>query len=128
MIADFGRQSAYLIDDARPGPRKANVGRDDAQIGHEVQEPLFDVKRRIGHGGRLEPVAQRLVVEVDADARPIKAAPAPPIGRLAIPIVDQLPLVHAFSVASPLVQVKRAAAPLHDGLTQPYLAVDAGRH
>jgi len=126
VITDFGRQSAHLVDDARAGAGKANVGRDDAQIGHEVQEPLFDVKRRIGHGGRLEPVAQRLVVEIDADARPIKTAPIG--GRLAVPIVDQLPLFHAFSVASPLVQVKRAAAPLHDGLTQPYLAVDAGRH
>jgi len=64
-----------------------------------MQQALFDVEGGVGDRGRLQSVAQRLVVEVNTRARPVEAAVR---AACAVPIVDKLPLLHGLSVAQAL--------------------------
>src|SRR5204863_7342297 len=96
LITNLACQSAHLFDDPWTGTRQANVSRHNAEVGHEVQEALFDLEGGIGDRGGLQPVAQRLVVQVNAGTGPIEVAiRAARVG----PVVDGLPLLHGSSVA-----------------------------
>src|ERR1041385_4091764 len=87
-----------------PAPGKADVGRHDAQLRHQVEQPLLDLERGVAHGGGLQAVAQRLVVQVHADAGPVERRP--PFPARAVPVVDQLALVHeqVFTHSPPTVK------------------------
>src|SRR5207237_369684 len=85
FTADVGGARPYLLHDARARPRQPDVGGHDAQVRHEVEQPLFDVERGIVDGGGLQAVAQRLVIQVDAGPRPVEKRRA---ARL-VPVVDQ---------------------------------------
>src|SRR5690349_8388813 len=68
-----------------------------------MEQPLLHVQRRIPHGRGLQAVAQRLVVQVDSRPPPVEARTG------AVPVVDQLPLVHEKEFTpSPLI-VKRVS-------------------
>ena len=90
MVADLLGEGAHLLHHARAGARQADVGRDNPQVGHEVQQPPLDFERRVLDRRRLQPVAQGLVVEIHAGAGPIEAGR--PFGP--VPVVDQVALVH----------------------------------
>src|SRR2546422_1240896 len=94
VVADLFGQRPHLIDDARTGARQADIGGHDAEGRHQVQQPLFDVERRIRDRRRLQAIAQRLVVQINPGARPIEAA----VYARAVPVVDKLALLHAFRV------------------------------
>jgi hypothetical protein len=51
------------------GARQSDVRRVDAQRFHQVEQfdLLFD--RRLGDGGRLQPIAQRFIVDADVPLR-----------------------------------------------------------
>jgi hypothetical protein len=85
----FG-EPRHVRDGARPGPGQAYVGRVYAERVHEMKylDLLFD--RRVGHGRGLQTVPQSLVVELDAPLRPGLA--------LAIPIINEIILVHINSL------------------------------
>src|SRR6266550_9596108 len=121
MIADLHCERPYLVDDARTGARQADVGGHDAQVGHQVQQPLFYLQRRIGHGRRLQPVAECLVVEINPGTAPIERTVW---SARAVPVVDELPFLHARSVASPLSEVKDThSAPLQNPRQTSYFAI-----
>ena len=89
-VADLPGERPHLLHHARARPRQPDVGGHDTEVGHEVQQALFDVERGIADGGGLQAVAQRLVVQVDAGARPVERRRA----ARTIPVVDQLALIH----------------------------------
>src|SRR5439155_1701178 len=74
LITNLACQGAHLFDDPWTGTRQANVSRHNAEVGHEVQEALFDLEGGIGDRGGLQPVAKRLVVQVNAGTGPIEVA------------------------------------------------------
>ena len=88
LVADLRGEHADLVH--HPGPRagQSEVRRHDSQIRHEVEQPLLDLERRVPHRGRLQAVAQRLVVQIDPGTGPVEG------GLHAIPVIDQLALVH----------------------------------
>ena len=55
-VHDLARQSRHVRDRARPGARKADIGRVDAQPVHEVEQPNLVPDRRIGDRGVLQAV------------------------------------------------------------------------
>ncbi len=65
LLDDLARQPLDGALHVRPGAGEADVGVVDADGVHEVQDADFLLDRRIGDGRRLQPVAQRLVVELD---------------------------------------------------------------
>src|SRR5881397_3009400 len=94
VVADLFGERPHLIDDARTGARQADIGGYDAEVRHQVQQPLFDVERRVRDRRRLQAIAQRLVIQINPGARPIEAA----VYARAVPVVDKLALLHAISV------------------------------
>src|SRR6058998_3046732 len=93
LMADLGIVAADLgLPGA--GPRVVD------QVRHEVEQPLLDLERRVPHRGRLQAVAQGLVVQIDAGTGPVEG------GLHAVPVIDQLALVHSPSVAMRVTQVK----------------------
>src|SRR2546422_7315900 len=93
LVPDLLGERPHLLDDPRPGPRQPEVGRHDAEVGHEVQQLPLDLERGVPDRGGLESVAQGLVVQVDLDPRPVEPGAGP------VPVVNQFTLVHDPSVA-----------------------------
>ena len=82
-VRDRARQPLDVLRDLGAGARQADVGRVDPQPVHVVQDVDLLLDRRRANRGRLQPVAQRLVVEhrdrlVGALRR-----------RVVVPVVDQ---------------------------------------
>src|SRR5205085_6202991 len=57
LVADLLGQRANLLHRTRSGTRQPDVGRHDAELGHQMQKPLFDLERWVLDGRRLETVA-----------------------------------------------------------------------
>ena len=87
-------RALHLLDDTGTRPRQADIGGDDTEVRHQVQQPLFDVERRIGDRRGLQAVAQGLVVQFNPGTGPIEAA----VYTRAVPVVDKLALIHPFSI------------------------------
>jgi hypothetical protein len=64
-VDDLPREALDVPHDVRPGARKSDVGGIDAQRIDQVQNANLLVDRRRPHRGRLQAVAQRLVIEHD---------------------------------------------------------------
>ena len=65
---DLLRQARDRFDDVRSGAGKADVRRVDAERLHQVEDADLLLDRGALDGGRLQAVAQRLVVELDTAA------------------------------------------------------------
>src|SRR5206468_1424670 len=67
-------------DDLGPRPlgraRQSDICAVDAELIHEVQQPLLDLGRRVAHARALQPVAQGLVVELDGAVVGLRRAAA----------------------------------------------------
>ena len=74
-VHDLARQPFDRGDDVRARARQADVRRVDAERLHQVEDRDLVLDRRAPHGRRLEPVAQRLVVDLDGARGPGKTAP-----------------------------------------------------
>ena len=83
---DLARQALDGRHDVRPGPRQADVGGVDPERLHQVEDGELLLDRRASDRGRLEPVAQGLVVELDRSARGHGRSARP------VPVVDELGL------------------------------------
>src|SRR5205823_688444 len=94
-VDDLARQALDGALHVRAGAGKADVGRVDADVVHEVQRADFLVQRRIGHRRRLQAVAQRLVVELDL----LPAGTRRLLAR-GVPVVDETleVLLHAATI------------------------------
>ena len=90
-VDDLARQPLDVADDVRAGAGQADVGGVDADLVEQPQDAELLIDGRRAHRRRLQPVAQRLVVEHDDRRRAAR--------RVAIPVVDEC-LVHDAS-ASP---------------------------
>ena len=97
--AQFGRMGKLLVADllgealrarlhVRARARQADVHRLDAEGRHRVEHLDHLVVVGVAHGGALEPVAQRLVVDLGRGA--VRLRPAPSRG---VPVVDQVAAV-----------------------------------
>jgi hypothetical protein len=78
-----------VLPRARARARQPDVRRVDAELVHEMEEADLLLEARILHGRALEPVPERLVVELDRGAG---------LAVGAVPVVDQVVvpgLVHA---------------------------------
>src|SRR5256886_7731398 len=80
---------------AGPRPGEPDIRRHDPEVRHQVEQPPLDLDGGIPHRGGLQPVPQRLVVQLDPCPRPVERRPAAPL----VPVVNQLALVHDPSVA-----------------------------
>src|SRR5207247_678632 len=94
------RYSALSVS-GRPRARQAQVGGRDAEVCHEVQQAPLDLEGGVPYRGRLQAVAEGLVVQVHSGPRPVKGTRRP------VPVIDQLTLVHWTSVACRRAGVKR---------------------
>ena len=94
VVADLLGEGSHLLDDTGTRPRQADIGGDDTEVRHQVQQPLFDVERWIGDRRGLQAVAQGLVVQFNPGTGPIEAA----VYTRAVPVVDKLALIHPFSI------------------------------
>src|SRR5206468_10015002 len=80
---DVAAERGDVRDGARAGARQPDVGGVDPQAIHRLQDGDLGRDGRIDDAGALQPVAQRLVVEHDAERR---------FRRLVVqvPVVDQI--------------------------------------
>src|SRR5581483_2895953 len=62
---NLSRQRFYMLNSSRPGARKTEIERVDPQIFHQMKNLDFLFDRRIAHRRRLQPVAQRFVIQED---------------------------------------------------------------
>ena len=95
-------EACDVVTLALPGARQADVGRADPELVHQVDEPDLVVEPRVQDARRLEPVAQRLVVEQD------RALGVEGLAPVDVPVVDQ---VLEFAHSSRLVGRSPGAAP-----------------
>src|SRR4029077_5829955 len=63
VVHDLARQSCDMLDRARAGTGQAEIERVDAQRLHQVENRDLVLDNGIAHGGRLQAVAQSLIVE-----------------------------------------------------------------
>jgi hypothetical protein len=77
-------RAAQFAGDVRARPREPDVGGVDAERVDQVEDPHLVFDRGGADGGRLQPVAQRLVVELDAERRPLPALAG------VVPVVDEV--------------------------------------
>ena len=87
-VCDLLRQPHDVAHHVGSRTGQTDVGRVDAEPLHQVQDTDLVLDRRCLHRGRLEAVAQRLVIELDASRRALPALAG------IVPIVDQLAFVH----------------------------------
>ena len=87
-VHDLLRERERVRARARAGAGKPDVRGRDAELRHQVEQRLLVIDGRIGDGRRLQPIAQRLVVELHAARLPGKA------GRARVPVVDELVFFH----------------------------------
>ena len=88
LIPDLLRQPRDVAHHVRPGARQADVGGVETEALHQVEDLELVLDRGRSHRGRLEPVAQSLVVELNPERRLLPAFAG------FVPVVDQLALVH----------------------------------
>src|SRR5690606_26531339 len=90
--SDLGGERPDVRAGTRPCARQTDVRGVDAQLAHEVQDLDLSLDRRVRDGRALEPVTERLVVELDG-AEPTV------VDRVArtVPVVDQVLLLHVPS-------------------------------
>ena len=88
-VTDLLGQRRHIVHRPWPGARKPDVRRLDPEFGHEVQDPDLVLDRRVLDRGGLQPVAQRLVVQLDRTQFG-KSGEA----RCGVPVVDEVLLVH----------------------------------
>ena len=71
---DLAGEQPALRQHARAGRRKPDGGGADPELRHEVNQAAFELVGGFGGRRALEPVAERLVVELDADCgrRPVR--------------------------------------------------------
>ena len=107
VLNDLTRERSHVLDRARAGARQPEIGGMNAESFHQVQNFDLVCDRRIAHRGRLQTIAQSLVIQ--------HHAPGGPQGfRMnRIPVVNELRGVHEYvSDDAAVCGVNRAAADL----------------
>ena len=85
---DLVGQCLAIRDGARSCARQPHIERVDAQSFHQMQDLNFLGDRRIAHRGRLQSIAQGLIVEQDFSPGP------QPGGIHLVPVVDKFGSIH----------------------------------
>ncbi len=85
---DLAREGERVGHRARTGAGQPDVRTGDAERDHEVEQFLLALDVRIRDRRALQPIAQCLVVQLDAAGAPIECA-----GR-GIPVVDEIAFLH----------------------------------
>src|SRR6185295_16532551 len=88
VVGDLLRQPRDVAYHVRPGAREPDVGSVDPELVHQVEDGELVLDRRTANRRRLEPVAQRLVVELDPERRLLPALAG------VVPVVDEVAFFH----------------------------------